>query len=297
MGDKKRGTSGWRKLGVAVKNSFSRGMDESQVGTEVVGPPFVIHQGEALAYALSTDDGNPVYFEKNSALVSPLYASRILKDVLEGLILHPKLGMNVLKMVHAEQTLSFHEPLTTGMDLVPSARIEAIRSASSGQLAEFSVALRQGDRVVVDGLATMFVRHPPKKKSEKEKEKKGPTEVPTWEELTTFALAPDQPKRYALASQDYNPIHTKPWVAKLAGFPGPVAHGLCVMAMTTARLIDAFGNKDPARLASIRVRFSKPAFPSQDLTLKVAGEGNTRQFMLENHKGKPVLSNGEVVFR
>lgn len=297
MGGNKRGPSGWRKLGVAVKNAFSRGLDESQVGIEVVGPLFVVHQGEALAYALATDDGNPSYFEKDGALVSPLFASRILKDVLEMLILHPKLGMNILKMVHAEQSLVFHQPLRSGMELVPSARIEAIRAVSSGQLAEFSVALRQGDDVMVDGMATMFVRRPAKKRVGKEKEYKAPVEVPTWEELTTFALTPDQPNRYALASQDYNPIHTKKWVAKMAGFPRPVAHGLCVMAMTTARLVDAFGNKDPAQLASIKVRFSKPAFPGQDLTLKVAGEGATRQFLLENHKGKPVLSNGEVTFR
>jgi acyl dehydratase len=297
MGKERHGTSGWRKLGVALKNSFSRGLDEALVGTEVVGPLFVVHQGEALAYALSTDDSNPVYFEKEGALVSPLYASRILKDVLEMLILHPKLGMNLLKMVHAEQTLNFHEPLRAGMELVPAARIEAIRDVSSGQIAEMSVALRQGDEVVVDGVATMFVRQPKKKGAGKGQGKQGPESVPTWEELTTFELAPDQPKRYALASQDYNPIHTKKWVAKLAGFPRPVAHGLCVMAMTTARLINEFGNKDPARLSSIKVRFSKPAFTSQDLTLKVAGEGNTRQFMLENPKGKPVLSNGVVVFR
>ncbi len=297
MSEERHQISGWRKLGVALKNSFSRGLDDGLVGTEVVGPLFTINQGEALAYALSTDDSNPAYFEKEGGLVSPLYASRILKDVLEMLILHPKLGMNLLKMVHAEQTLTYHEPLRAGMELVPSARIEAIRDVSSGQIAEMSVALRKGDKVVVDGLATMFVRQPKKKGAGKSKGKQEPGEVPTWENLTTFTLAPDQPKRYALASQDYNPIHTKKWVAKLAGFPQPVAHGLCVMAMTTARLVSEFGNKDPAQLSSIKVRFSKPAFPSQDLTLKVAGEGSTRQFMLENHKGKPVLSNGEVVFR
>ena len=295
MGAARRGASGWRKLGIALRNAFSQGLVESQVGLEVVGPIFEVHQGEALAYALATDDGNPVYFEKSGALVSPLFASRILKDVLEMLILHPRLGMNVLKMVHAEQTLVFHEPLRAGMELLPTARIEAIRSVSSGQLADFSVALRQGDKVVVDGMATMFVRKAAKKGGKGGE--KALVEQPAWQELTTFALAPDQPRRYALASQDYNPIHTKKWVAKLAGFPRPVAHGLCVIAMTTTRLVEAFGNKDPSRLASIKLRFSKPAFPGQELTLKVAGEGNTRQFMLENHKGQPVLSNGEVVFR
>lgn len=297
MGKAKRGTSGWRKLGVALKNSFSRGLNESQVGLEVAGPLFVVHQGEALAYALATDDGNPAYFEKSGALVSPLFASRILKDVLEMLILDPRLGMNLLKMVHAEQSLQFHEPLRAGMELLPTARIEAIRSVSSGQLADFSVALREGDKVIVDGMATMFVRKATPKGKGKGSAPKDPEVVPPWEELTTFALAPDQPRRYALASQDYNPIHTRKWVAKLAGFPQPVAHGLCVMAMTTALLIDAFGNKDPASLASIKLRFSRPAFPGQQLSLKVAGAGKTRQFLLENHKGQPVLSNGEISFR
>jgi acyl dehydratase len=174
------------------------------------------------------------------------------------------------------------------------ARIDAVRTVSSGQIAQFGVALKQGDDVVVEGLSPMFVRRPSKRKGGKKERKPDET---VWTDVTTFAIAPDQPARYALASQDYNPIHTKPLVAKMAGFPRPIAHGLCVMAVTTARLVEAFGGSDPARLASVKVRFATPAFPEQELTLQVAGEGQTRQFQLLNPKGRPVLSNGEISFR
>ncbi len=295
MGRKGRRVSGWKKFGVLVRNSFSKGLNEGLVGTEVMGEPFVVHQGEALAYALATDDNNPGYFVKAGGLVAPLFAARILKDVLESLILHPGLGMNVLKMVHAEQALVFHQPIHSAMTLVPSARISAIRTVSSGQIAEFSVALSQGDEVVVDGMSSMFVRRSAKTVGKGKRER--PLDETPWTDVTTFAIAPDQPARYALASQDYNPIHTRPLVAKMAGFPRPIAHGLCVMAQTTARLVEAFGDNDPARLASVRVRFATPAFPGQELTLQVQGEGASRAFQLLNPKGRQVLSNGEVTFR
>lgn len=294
MGREGRRVSGWQKFGVLVRNSFSKGLATGLVGTEVVGEPFVVHQGEALAYALATDDKNPAYFVKSGGLVSPLFAARILKDVLESLILHPRLGMNVLKMVHAEQALVFHQPLRSAETLVPSARISAIRTVSSGQIAEFAVALSQGDDVVVEGMSSMFVRRPAKKGGRGKRERT--VDETPWTDVTTFAIAPDQPARYALASQDYNPIHTRPLVARLAGFPRPIAHGLCVMAQATARLVEAFGDSDPARLASVKVRFATPAFPEQELTLQAAGEGQTRQFQLLNPKGRPVLSNGEITF-
>ena len=117
------------------------------------------------------------------------------------------------------------------------------------------------------------------------------------ETIASYSIAPDQPRRYAAASGDYNLIHTTPWFAKLSGFKGCIAHGLCVMARTTAELVNRYGQGDPTSLASISVRFAKPAYPGQELTLKTQQEGNTVHFALENSKGKLVLSMGEATFR
>jgi acyl dehydratase len=286
--------SGWRKLVVATKNAFSQRLNEALVGEEVTGPVFSVRQGEALAYALATDDSNPAYYDKVGALASPLFASRILKDVLEAILLHPRLGMNVLKMVHAEQSFRYLRPLRVGMEVVPVARIRAVRQVSSGQILDVDVALREGGEVVLEGSSSMFLRQKTGKGGGGKKEAK---EGPEMRELARFSIAADQPRRYASASHDYNPLHTKKLVARLAGFKAPIAHGLCVMAVATAKLVEHLGGKDPANLAELSVRFSKPSYPGQELTLQVTGDHPRYQFVLVNPKGKPVLSNGEVLFR
>ena len=285
--------SGWHKLLTVVRTSFSAGLNETLSGVEVEGAPMVIGQGNTLAYALATNDDNPAYYKKTGAVVPPLFASRIFKDVLESLILYPGLGLSVLKMVHAEQVFTFHKPLLVGMEVVPTARIGTFRTVSSGQIVEFEVTLLEQGKPVVTGMASMFQRKGKGKGSKRTAS--GESEI-NFQEVTRFSIAPDQPKRYALASQDYNPIHTRPLVAKLAGFPRPIAHGLCVLAVTTSLLTKEYGDNDPTRLSMLKVRFSKPAWPGQELSLQAAPLAGGHAFQLLNPTGKPVLSRGEVRF-
>jgi acyl dehydratase len=286
--------SGWQKLLTVVRTSFSSGLNEELSGVEVEGAPVVIGQGNSLAYALATNDDNPAYYKKTGAVVPPLFASRVFKDTLESLILYPGLGLSVLKMVHAEQVFTFHKPLRVGMEVIPMARIGAFRKVSSGQIVEFEVTLLEQGEPIVSGMASMFQRTG---KGKGGKKKASGKSVIDFKEVTTFSISPDQPKRYALASRDYNPIHTKPLVAKLAGFPRPIAHGLCVLAVTTSLLTKEYADNDPARLAMVKVRFSKPALPGQELSLQAAPSDRGHTFQLLNPKGKPVLSMGEVKFR
>jgi acyl dehydratase len=54
-------------------------------------------------------------------------------------------------------------------------------------------------------------------------------------------------------SGDYNPLHIDPSVSKRAGFPVPILHGLCTMGISAKHVLRAFGEDDPAGVASIKV--------------------------------------------
>lgn len=289
-----KGASGWSKAAVAVRNIFSSGINRDMVDFAVEKEPFELTHGDTLAYALACDDSNPRYFEKSGGLAPPLFVSRVFMVVAEGILLHPRLKLNVLKMVHAEQSIEFIKPLTVGMKIVPKARIAAVREASSGEMVDVEIeCLHQGE-VAVKGVATMFVRG--KKRKGSGSKDAGAVDEPAFEAVDTFTVTRDQPAKYAAASGDYNPIHRKMLAAKLAGFKAPIAHGLCVLAMTAAHLVKLYGDDDPTRLKRLAVRFSKPVFPGEELTLKAALVEGVYKFVLENPKGKPVLKNGEAVF-
>jgi acyl dehydratase len=107
----------------------------------------------------------------------------------------------------------------------------------------------------------------------------------------------DQTFRYAEASGDRNPIHVDENVAKMAGLPGIVVHGLCTMAFASKVMIDGLCGGDPVRLKRLRVQFSRPVFPGQSITTRVwaGGERAGRRayaFETYNPEGMAVIRGG-----
>jgi acyl dehydratase len=86
----------------------------------------------------------------------------------------------------------------------------------------------------------------------------------------------DQTFRYSPASGDPMPIHLDEEVAKDAGLPGIIAHGLCTMAFTSWAVLTEVGGEDVKRLKRFAVRFSKMVFPGDDLETRIwqAGRGS-----------------------
>lgn len=273
---------------------YSR-MSREGLGFEIRNSGFVLERGYCLAYAKACDEVNPLLLGDDAEYASPLFASRVLRDALEEVLFAPGLKVNMVKLVHAEQSFTFHEPLRIGMALVPVARVVDIRDVSSGQILDVDVALEQAGQPVVTGRSSMFIRGKQKRDTSRTKEPKAPE--PEMSPVATFKVAIDQPKRYAAASGDFNPIHVNMLAAKISGFKRPIAHGLCVMAMTVRELLSVYGDSNPSSLRRVSLRFAKPVYPGQELTLKTLQEGKTVKFGVELKPGTWGISHGEAEFR
>jgi len=81
-----------------------------------------------------------------------------------------------------------------------------------------------------------------------------------------------QPLIYRL-SGDYNPLHIDPEVARVAGFPRPILHGLSTKGMAGYALLRHLCDFDTARLGSMAVRFTKPVLPGDLLRFEFWGGG------------------------
>lgn len=68
---------------------------------------------------------------------------------------------------------------------------------------------------------------------------------------------------YADASGDRNPLHQDDEVARSAGFPGIVAHGMFTMAHLASCLVRWLG--DPAALRRLRGQFRAPVFMGETI--------------------------------
>ncbi|XP_024024572.1 enoyl-CoA hydratase 2, peroxisomal [Morus notabilis] len=75
---------------------------------------------------------------------------------------------------------------------------------------------------------------------------------------------PSQALLYRL-SGDYNPLHSDPVVAKVAGFTRPILHGLCTLGFAVRAIIKCICKGDPNKVKSIFGRFLLHVYPGETL--------------------------------
>ncbi len=103
---------------------------------------------------------------------------------------------------------------------------------------------------------------------------------------------PYRPIYYAAASGDFNPIHIDPRVGRAAGYHGVILQGMCTYAWLADACVAYLD--DPARLARLRARFTKPVQVGDVITFDgrcTAVEGRTVRLELtaRNQNGDEVL--------
>ncbi len=280
------------------KNSFSTSLNHELTGINVQSGFETIETRDAAAYAKATNSPEPSYMEEG--LCPPMFVTRFLMKPMKDILLHPELRMNFLRMLHGEQTFIFHKTLKIGMRLQTSATLSAIRRTSAGEIADISFELSDDQgQLVVSGLSSFIVLSsedkPPPTTENDEEEKQDRTDETRYSSRE-FETTKAQPEAYAAASRDNNPIHTSAIVARLAGLPGPIMHGLCTMAMTVNTLIAAYGGNDPGRLRSVSLRFRKPAFPGRRHKIHVIATDQKLEFSVEDNRDRQVISRGLIEF-
>lgn len=246
------------------------------------------------AYAAATNDKNPLYSESRT-VVPPFFLSKLIFPVIQNICIHNDLKMNLLRMVHAQQELSWHHPVYAGDQLNTTVRIFDIYDTSAGEMIQISAQACRADQLVAESIAGLMIR------SGKKNGKKIPRESEQRKETHRIEIQTneDQALKYAAASGDHNFIHTSPFLAKLAGLPRTILHGVCVMAMTGAALAAHTVNSDISRLSGMKGRFAHPTFPGQKLTLVIYESPHAGEipFDVLNPLGKTVFRDGVFKFR
>ena len=86
----------------------------------------------------------------------------------------------------------------------------------------------------------------------------------THEEIVVEDLTRTQLVMYAVASGDYNPLHTDEiYTTQIAGYPTVFAHGMLTMGLTGKMLTNYVGD---GRLTKFGVRFTNQVWPGDTLT-------------------------------
>ncbi len=111
---------------------------------------------------------------------------------------------------------------------------------------------------------------------------------------------PYRPIYYAAVSGDFNPIHIDPNVGRAAGYDGVILQGMCTYAWLADACVAYLG--DPARLARLRARFTKPVQVGDVITFEgrctgIEGRTVRLELVARNQKGDEVLKGAAAEAR
>ncbi|XP_058090740.1 enoyl-CoA hydratase 2, peroxisomal [Magnolia sinica] len=99
---------------------------------------------------------------------------------------------------------------------------------------------------------------------------------------------------YRLAG-DYNPLHSDPTIASVAGFSRPILHGMCTLGFAVRAIIKCLGNGDPTNVKSILGRFLLHVYPGETLITEMWLEGLRVLFQTKVKERNRTVLSGYVV--
>ena len=194
----------------------------------------------------------------------------------------PKFGIDWVKILHGEQTFTLKRSLSVKGTVRGEYSIDAVEDMGAAKGAKLyqKKTLFDGESGEEIGsvLTTLFMRGDGGSGSFGEAPAQ-PEPLPeaSPDQVIEIPTLPQQALIYRL-SGDFNPIHAVPAPAKKAGFPAPILHGLCSLGIATRALIQGVADNDPSRLKSLSLRFSRPVFPGETLSIEIFGSGSEVQF-------------------
>jgi acyl dehydratase len=209
----------------------------------------------------------------------------------------PGTGVDWRKVLHGEQGVVLHRSLPIAATVIGRTRVTEIidKGADKGALlfSERDVIDKASGALLCTLTSTIFLRG--------DGGFGGPA-GPTPEPHRLPARAPDvvidrptlpQAALIYRLSGDDNPLHADPAVARAAGFPRPILHGLCTFGVAGRALLSACCGNEPARLKAIKVRFSAPVFPGETIRTEIWCDGPRVSFRARAiERDTIVLNNG-----
>lgn len=233
---------------------------------------FEVTRERIAEYAAATND--PIEAHLRGDIAPPVFG---IVPVFEAMMM-PAIDvvpMSVFgRIVHGEQDFHFHRAIVPGDRLVSRGKVTGYTGRENGTTVSIYLDCRtEAGELVNEQFVTAFFRNvdvgttvgdggPPHRMDQELMAQPPLAVVPQH-------IDDDQTFRYAPASGDPVPLHLDEQVAKDAGLPGIIAHGLCTMAFASWAVLTEVAGSDVHRLKRFAVRFSKMVFPGDDLETRI----------------------------
>jgi acyl dehydratase len=213
----------------------------------------------------------------------------------------PGLGLDddaVHAGLHVSHEIIWTRPIRPGDTLRTTMHVEALQQRSSGVLAVFAFTTTAAGEPVVESRQGVLYRGstltvPPIETTAPSPSQSAPTDP--LREIAAFRVDPADAVIYSECSGIWNPIHTDPRAARVAGLAHPVLHGTATLARTISAVIASRLDGDPTRVARLSVRFTAPIAAGDEATVAATDlVDNALAFTTRKAGDVPVLADGIV---
>jgi acyl dehydratase len=235
--------------------------------------------GVGLGHDPLNEDELPFVYEKNLRVLPTMAA----------VLGHPGFwireldtGIDWVRIVNGEQSVTLHQPLKGQNTVTGTQRLIEVIDKGAGKgalvLTERKVADKATGALIATVTQTTFCRAdggfggPPRQSPEPH-----PIPARTPDVVCDLPTRPESALIYRL-SGDRNPLHCDPAVAKQAGFPRPISHGLGTFGTAGHAVLKTMCGYDPAKLVSFAGRFSAPVFPGETIRTEMWRDGAVVSF-------------------
>ena len=213
----------------------------------------------------------------------------------------PRTGIDWIKVVHGEQRLAMHAPLPASGVIIGRSRNTHVvdKGADKGALVITERTLHDEAGACLATLTqTTFCRG--------DGGFGGGDDGPSPARHAARRAGPPLRTAHRAAgallyrlNADRNPLHADPEVARRAGYPRPILHGLCTYGVAAHAIVRACCGYDASRLASLNARFSAPVYPGETLQCDIwrLPDGQVRFLARALERGVVVMSNGTAEVR
>jgi acyl dehydratase len=211
-------------------------------------------------------------------------------------------GIDWVRIVNGEQAVFLHQPLKPTGTVVGKSRVLEVIDKGQGKgalvYAERKVTDQASGALIATVTQTTFCRAdggfggPPR---ESPPVHAIPERAP--DIVCDLGTRPEQATIYRL-SGDRNPLHIDPEMAKTAGFPKPILHGLGTFGVVGHALLRAVCGYDNTRVRSFAGRFSAPVFPGETIRTEMWRDGDVISFRaLVPERNIVAMTNGRAEVR
>ena len=211
-------------------------------------------------------------------------------------------GIDWVKIVNGEQGFKLNAPVKPRGTVVGKTRIVDVIDKGAGKGAvvytERKITDKANGELIATVTQTTFCRAdggfggPPR---ESPPSHKVPERAPDL--VCDLGTRPEMALVYRL-SADLNPLHADLDVAKAAGFPRPILHGLGTFGVVGHALLMSVCNYDPSRFTAMSGLFSAPVFPGETIRTEIWRDGNIVSFRaLVPERNIVAMSNGRAEIR